>query len=66
MQPVPRRLTVAVTVALLILLAAAGSAAAFSVTSVTVTPRAPVSGEPGFGLPGILPPGGPAASARIR
>ncbi len=41
MQPVPRRLTVAVAVALLILLAVAGSAAAFSVTSVTVTPRAP-------------------------
>jgi len=61
MQPVPRRLTIAVTAALLILLAAAGSAAAFSVTSVTVTPRAPVSGEPGFGVPGILP-ADPAAS----
>ena len=48
MQPVPRRLTIAVTAALLILLAVAGSAAAFSVTSVTaLTPRAPVSGEPG-------------------
>ncbi len=61
MQPVPRRLTIAVTVALLILLAAAGSAAAFSVSSVTVTPRAPVSSEPGFGVPGLLP-ADPAAS----
>ena len=61
MQPVPRRLTVAVAVALLVLFAAAGSAAAFSVTSVTVTPRAPVAGEPGFGVPGLLP-ADPAAS----
>jgi hypothetical protein len=56
MQPVPRRLTVAVAIALLVLLAAAGSAAAFSVTSVTATPRAPVSGEPGFGLDRVLTP----------
>ncbi|HZV72207.1 MAG TPA: hypothetical protein VFF79_00675 [Conexibacter sp.] len=61
MQPVPRRLTMAFAAALLILLAAAGSAAAFSVTSVTATPRAPVLGEPGFGVPGILP-ADPAAS----
>jgi hypothetical protein len=56
MQPVPRRLTVAVAIALLVLFAAAGSAAAFSVTSVTVTPRAPVAGEPGFGLDPTLTP----------
>ncbi len=63
MQPVPRRLAVAVAVALLALLAAAGSAAAFSVSSVTVTPRAPVAGEPGFGAPpGLLLPADPAAS----
>jgi len=61
MQPVSRRVTLATAVALLILLAAAGSAAAFSVTSVTATPRAPVSGEPGFGVPGLLP-ADPAAS----
>jgi hypothetical protein len=61
MQPVPRWLTAALAVALLVLLAAAGSAAAFSVSSVTVTPRAPVSGEPGFGVPGLLP-ADPAAS----
>ena len=62
MQPVPRRLTAALVVALLSLLAAAGSAAAFSVTSVTATPRAPVSGEPGFGLGPALLPEGPLAS----
>jgi hypothetical protein len=56
MQPVPRRATLAAAVALLILLAAAASAAAFSVTSVTATPRAPVSGEPGFGLDPALTP----------
>lgn len=56
MQPVPRRVTLATAIALLILLAAAGSAAAFSVTSVTVTPRAPVAGEPGFGLDARLTP----------
>ena len=56
MQPVPRRLTVACAIALLVLFAAAGSAAAFSVTSVTATPRAPVSGEPGFGLDRVLTP----------
>jgi hypothetical protein len=56
MQPVPRRLAVAFVVALLSLLAAAGSAAAFSVTGVTATPRAPVSGEPGFGLDPALTP----------
>jgi hypothetical protein len=55
MQPVPRRLTLALAVASLILLAIAGSAAAFSVASVTATPRAPVSGEPGFGLAQLLP-----------
>ncbi len=62
MQPVPRRLMAAVAAALLILLATAASAAAFSVTSVTVTPRAPVSGEPGFGADRILLPEGPFAS----
>lgn len=62
MQPVPRRLTVACAIALLVLFAAAGSAAAFSVTSVTATPRAPVSGEPGFGLDPVLLPEGPLAS----
>ncbi|HET6448822.1 MAG TPA: hypothetical protein VFG31_06895 [Conexibacter sp.] len=56
MQPVPRRLAVALVVALISLLAAAGSAAAFSVTSVTVTPRAPIAGEPGFGLDSRLTP----------
>lgn len=61
MQLVLRRLTTSVAVALLALLAVAGSAAAFSVTSVTVTPRAPVAGEPGFGVPGLLP-ADPAAS----
>ena len=49
MQPVPRRVMVAAVTALFTLLVAAGSAAAFSITSVTVTPRAPVAGEPGFG-----------------
>ncbi len=46
MKSVPRRLTVALAVASLILLAVAGSAAAFSVTSVTVAPRAPTGLEP--------------------
>jgi hypothetical protein len=63
MQPVPRRLAVTLVVALLSLLAAAGSAAAFSVTSVTVTARAPSdASEPGFGLDSILLPEGPLAS----
>jgi len=56
MQPVPRRLWATLAVALISLLAAAGSAAAFSVTSVTVTPRAPVAGEPGFGADPLLTP----------
>lgn len=63
MQPVPRRLTVAVAVALLALLAVAGSAAAFSVTSVTVTPRDIAGGEPGFGVPGLVSPSPTAAGA---
>src|SRR5262245_60571420 len=62
MQPVPRRLTLACAIAMLALFAAAGSAAAFSVTSVTATPRAPVSGEPGFSLDSVLLPEGPLAS----
>jgi hypothetical protein len=41
--------------AALMLLAGASSAGAFSVTSVTVTPRAIASGEPGFGVPGLVP-----------
>lgn len=56
MQPVSRRLAMACAIALLALFAVAGSAAAFSVTSVTATPRAPVSGEPGFGLDARLTP----------
>jgi len=56
MQSVPRRLAIAVVVALLSLLAAAGSAAAFSVSSVTVTPRAPSGTEPGTGLDARLTP----------
>lgn len=62
MQPVPRRLAMVCAIALLALFAAAGSAAAFSVTSVTATPRAPVSGEPGFGFGAALLPEGPLAS----
>ncbi|MGB2710292.1 MAG: hypothetical protein WBC33_02160 [Conexibacter sp.] len=56
----PRFLLVAAVIAIALLVAAA-SATAFSVTSVTVAPRAPVSGEPGFGVPGLLP-ANPAAS----
>jgi hypothetical protein len=63
MQPVPRRLTLACAIALLALLAAAGSAAAFSVTSVTVTPRDIAAGEPGFGVPNLVSPDPTAAGA---
>jgi hypothetical protein len=38
-------------IAVFVLLLAASSALAFSVSSVTVTPRAPAAGEPTFGLP---------------
>jgi hypothetical protein len=41
-------------IAVLVLLVGASSALAFSVQSVSVTPRAPVAGEPGAGLPGPI------------
>lgn len=50
-------------IAVFILLLGASSALAFSVQSVTVTPRAPVAGEPTFGLPAPVQAGlyGPGA-----
>ena len=63
MQPVSRRLAVAVAIALLALLAAAGGAAAFSVTSVTVRPRDIANTEPGFGVPGLVSPSPDASGA---
>jgi hypothetical protein len=53
----------ALAIALLALFAAAGSAAAFSVTSVTVTPRDIAAGEPGFGVPNLVSPDPTAAGA---
>lgn len=67
MRYVPPRLLLIAALTAIFALAAAGSAAAFSVTGVTVTPRAPVAGvpplpdEPGLGVPGLLP-ADPAAS----
>jgi len=50
-------------IAVLVLLLSASSALAFSVANVTVTPRAPVAGEPTFGLPAPVQTGlyGPGA-----
>lgn len=61
MRLIPVRFPVAVLAAAIFVALLAGSASAFSVSGVTVTPRAPVAGEPGFGVPGLLP-ANPAAS----
>jgi hypothetical protein len=60
MKPVAAR-CVPVILAALATLACASSALAFSVTSVTVTPRPIANGEPGFGIP-ILSTNDPSAS----
>ena len=56
MRPTPARFPIAIlVVAMMGVLLAAGNASAFSVTGVTVTPRAIAAGEPGFGVPGLVP-----------
>ncbi len=55
MRKTSARCLLVAALATIALLAAAASAGAFAVTSVTVTPRAIGSTEPGFGVPGLVP-----------